>query len=173
MNRVTRDEKIKKEKGYQKLKRKILKYCVCISIILCLYGCKKQDNITNEIELSKKNYIEKFSGLELPEQGNIILYENELDEEYYGGEVYVGLELNLSEKKNMLEQIKHFVDIEIEEDEERFGFKKKEIKKAGTWMIGTVSRFEPSVPIPFTSHLIAFLGERDGKLYLYLRYDET
>ena len=147
---------------------------MCISLVLCLCGCKKQDSITNEIEQSQKNYIEEFSGLELPKEGNIILYEDELNEKDYGGKVYVGLELNMSEKKNILEQIKHFEDIEIEEeDEERFGFKKKEIKKAGTWMIGTVSRFEPSVPIPFTSHLIAFLGERKGKLYLYLKYDET
>ena len=155
------------------MKRKILKYCIFISLVLCLCGCKKQDSITNEIEQSKKNYIEQFSGLELPEQGNIILYENELYEEDYGGKVYVGLELNMSEKKNILEQIKHFEDIEIEEeDEERFGFKKKEIKKAGRWMVNAERRFEPSVGRPLTSYLTAFLGERKGKLYLYLEYDE-
>ena len=142
-------------------------------MILCLCGCKKQDSITNEIEQSQKNYIEEFSGLELPKEGNIILYEDELNEKDYGGEVYVGLELNMSEKKNILEQIKHFEDIEIEEeDEERFGFKKKEIKKAGTWLINAIDRFEPKHPRPLSVRLTAFLGKREGKLYLYLKYDE-
>ena len=157
------------------MKRKLLKYCICLSLILCLCGCKKQDSITNEIEQSKKNYIEKFSGLELPQQGNIILYENNLNEEHYGGNVIVGLELNISEKKQIEEQLKKFEDIDAEEEEkyaEIFNFDKKNIKKAGTRMAG-MERFNPKdVPVPLTSNLIAILVQYEGRIYLYLEYKE-
>ena len=165
---------IKGKRRMMNKKKKILCYLVCniMLLLFCIFVCKK-DKITNKIEPTQKEYIENYFEIELPEKGNIIFYENNLNKKHYGGKIFVGLELNKSDRKELQEQINYFDKIDVtEEYEELFGFNKKDIKKAGMGLKGTVERFDRSMHLPMTAYVTAFLGQHKGKIYLYMEYSE-
>lgn len=160
-------------------KKKIVCYLFCglILLLICIFICKR-GKITNKIDPSQKEYIEDIMTLELPEKGNIIYYYNTMNEEHYGGEVIVGLELNISGKRKIKKQLKKkdFQQLDSIKTEEwlreSFDLEEEDIEDAYFYTRLPKGRKNPdrNEPFPLSAMLEVCYREENGKFYLYLRY---
>lgn len=155
------------------MKHFILFILLCSFGALLLCGCGSKE-LTEE-EMEKRETIEKFLGVELPEKCEMVSYEYTLAEDAYRGVVSALVKLNKKEKNNIVQQVEAegsgYMPIEREEVLEGLPFDTDKIKAMyGQWL-GPLRRIE-GIPAPMTFHRYVFVVKEDKEWLIYMTYNE-
>ena len=156
------------------MKRFLLLMLLCGFSTLLLCGCSSNELTDDEME--KRETIQEFFGIELPEKCEIVSYEYTLEEDDYGGGIYTLVKTNKKGKNNIIQQLEdkenqYSLSEGVGFDElEQIPLEKEDLRAVYRAHVGPPRNL-------YLDHRgcclkQAFIAEVDKEWFVYLRYYE-